>query len=218
LYESRGFLSRSGNGAKAKAGSPIEVIQFSCGGFVNPIRCASEITRLDSQLFASGDIMLEPVVNADFESILQINQAAQPGVLSLSLPEPERIKNEAAVFCALKANGKCRAYVIAYSRDSTYDGEEFRWLQKNVTDKFLYIDQIAVASESHGGGFGTRVCEFMERFAVMNDFTCLCCEVNLKPPNPQSERFHLRREFREIGRLETADGRIVAVMKKDLHT
>jgi len=158
--------------------------------------------------------MLEPVVESDFGSILQINQAAQPGVVSLSPPELSQINRTATVFCALKEGSSCRAYVIAYENTRAYDGEEFCWLQKNVADRFLYIDQVAVASDFRGRGIGTKVYEFLERFAVMNDFASLACEVNIDPSNLASLRFHLHRGFRELGELRTSDGREVRLMQK----
>ena len=160
--------------------------------------------------------MLEPVVEFNFASILQINQAAQPGVVSLSLLELSQIKKTATVFCALKDGSSCRAYVIAYDSESTYEGEEFRWLQKHVPEKFLYIDQVAVAEDLRGRGIGSSVYEFIERFAVMNDFGSLTCEVNRKPPNPNSLAFHRRRGFVEISQIDVRDGRQVSLMKKSL--
>ncbi|MFO1435703.1 MAG: GNAT family N-acetyltransferase [Gammaproteobacteria bacterium] len=160
--------------------------------------------------------MLAPIAQSDFNEILRINSAAQPGVVPLSLPELARIRSTATVFCALKEDGEARAYVIAYSSDCAYEGEEFLWLRKNVGEKFLYIDQIAVAVEARSAGIGSKVYEFVERFGVMNDFTSLTCEVNTEPPNLTSLQFHLHRGFSEVGKMKTRDGRGVCLLRKSL--
>ncbi len=46
----------------------------------------------------------------------------------------------------------------------------------------------------------------------------LACEVNLKPENPISLRFHARQGFVEIGTLGTRDGRIVSLMSASLRS
>jgi predicted GNAT superfamily acetyltransferase len=42
----------------------------------------------------------------------------------------------------------------------------------------------------------------------------LCCEVNLEPPNPGSLRFHQSIGFVEVGRLGTADTKMVQLLVK----
>jgi predicted GNAT superfamily acetyltransferase len=40
--------------------------------------------------------------------------------------------------------------------------------------------------------------------------------VNLRPENPRSLAFHARQGFREAGRLEVSDGRLVALLERPL--
>jgi hypothetical protein len=44
----------------------------------------------------------------------------------------------------------------------------------------------------------------------------LTCEVNLRPPNEGSLRFHRRLGFREVGRQETPYGALVTLLALDL--
>ncbi len=44
----------------------------------------------------------------------------------------------------------------------------------------------------------------------------LTCEVNLEPPNPASLEFHRRIGFSEVGRLNTRDGRTVALLSRNV--
>lgn len=43
----------------------------------------------------------------------------------------------------------------------------------------------------------------------------LACEVNLRPPNPASLRFHERFGFEPVATLDTADGRVVSLQRFD---
>lgn len=99
--------------------------------------------------------------------------------------------------------------------DASYPGEEFQWVQSRF-DRFLHIDQVAVAQDSRGLGMGSALYEALIPFCHRTACTSLTSAVNLEPPNPGSWRFHVRHGFEEIGRLATREGNYVAALRKRL--
>jgi len=64
-----------------------------------------------------------------------------------------------------------------------------------------------------GGGTGVASTLYadLEGFAAERGSPLLALEINLRPENRPSLVFHERHRFLEIGRLETADGRLVSL-------
>jgi predicted GNAT superfamily acetyltransferase len=160
-------------------------------------------------------LTMRPVHDQDFERVLTINAAGRPGVAPLTLVELAAICASAPLFDVAAIDREVVGYVIAYTNEDVYDGEEFNWF-KHTFAHFLYIDQIAVARSARRAGVGARIYQFLERRAREQALTSLTCEVNLDPPNPVSLEFHTRQRFVEVGTLATFDGRTVSLRYKDL--
>lgn len=107
-------------------------------------------------------------------------------------------------------------YLLAFPSQAPYDGEEFIALVRSRAERFLYIDQVAVARHMRRTGAASALYEHVEADARRTAFAALCCEVNLEPPNPGSLAFHRQAGFERLGMLETADGRTVALLRKPL--
>jgi predicted GNAT superfamily acetyltransferase len=150
----------------------------------------------------------------DFAAILAINAEGQPGVSALTHSELVSALAAGIVWVAEGAAGVA-GYLIAYRSDAVYDGEEFAWFQSRYSP-FLYIDQVAVAPQQRRVTVGFQLYQKAERAAREQGFFALVCEVNLDPPNPISLAFHTRYDFREVGMLDTQDGRKVTLLLKRL--
>ncbi|HEX6780234.1 MAG TPA: GNAT family N-acetyltransferase [Ktedonobacterales bacterium] len=150
----------------------------------------------------------------DFAAILAINAEGQPGVSTLTHSELVSALATGAVWVAEGTAGLA-GYLIAYRSDAVYDGEEFAWFQSRYSP-FLYIDQVAVASQQRRAAVGFQLYQKVERAAREQGVFSLVCEVNLDPPNPVSLAFHTRNDFHEVGVLDTRDGRKVTLLLKRL--
>ena len=159
---------------------------------------------------------LEEIRDSDFDSVLRINSAGHPGIAGLSRDEIVHLRQLATMFSVLRERDTCVGYVIAYDRSKPYDGEEFIWFKGNLSEEFLYIDQIAIDQDSRGTGLGTKIYAALKGFAARRNFVSLVCEVNIEPPNPVSFSFHTKNGFKEIDRLKVSDGRFVSLMKAQL--
>jgi uncharacterized protein len=162
-------------------------------------------------------LTIRPALDQDFERILAINEDGRPGVSPLTPPELAAICAGAGLFGVAEIDREVVGYVIAYTDEDVYDGEEFNWLKRSFA-RFLYIDQIAIARAARRSGIGARIYRSLEQCAREQALTSLVCEVNLDPPNPVSLEFHTRQRFVEVGTLATADGRKVSLRRKELAT
>lgn len=167
-------------------------------------------------IFYSGKHMLLRNANGqDSGSILNINSGCLPGVAELDQKELDRLLLNAAFFRIAELYNTIAAYLIAFTRDSDYDGQEFLRFRDNQ-DNFLYIDQVAVSKHSRRRGIATELYRDAIEFASVHRIDRLCCEVNIIPPNPGSMEFHYRLAFIRTGTMTTVDQRTVALFELDL--
>jgi len=152
---------------------------------------------------------------ADAPAILSINRDGVPGVSALGRSDIEGFFGISPFFRVAERAGVLVAYLIGIGSEADYDGEEFLWFRSRFPD-FVYVDQVAVAREARGAGVASTLYEDLEMFAAGRGSPLLALEVNLRPENRPSLVFHERHRFSEIGRLETADGRLVSLRTRSV--
>ena len=80
----------------------------------------------------------------------------------------------------------------------TRDHKNLNWLRGRFK-RFFYIDRVIVDAQAQGKGYGRLLYEDFEHEARARGLPRLVCEVNTKPDNPASHRFHLGFGFRAVG-------------------
>ncbi|WP_316203434.1 GNAT family N-acetyltransferase [Bradyrhizobium sp. SZCCHNS3051] len=85
--------------------------------------------------------------------------------------------------------GRADALMIALDHAAVYDNPNHRWFRARY-DRFVYVDRIVVASAARGRGLARQLYEELIREATAAGHDRIVCEVNLDPPNPQSDAFH----------------------------
>ena len=104
-------------------------------------------------------------------------------------------------------------FLMAMTPESAYPSPNFRWFA-DAYDRFVYVDRIVVDPDHRGRGIGVLFYRDVE------DFTRplaprVTCEVNTRPMNEGSLRFHHRLGFREVGTQETEGGKkAVSLLEK----
>jgi predicted GNAT superfamily acetyltransferase len=144
-----------------------------------------------------------------------INAESSPGVTALTADTMDQVFDTASVMWVALVEERVVGYLVGFAPHAVYEGEEFVWFRDRDHD-FLYVDQIAVGGSYRGGGIGTALYRELQAFAERKRLYSLVCEVNIEPPNPGSMVFHMRQGFAEIERLQTRDGRHVALLRKRL--
>lgn len=152
---------------------------------------------------------------ADGPGIVSIDRQGVPGVSALSLSDVEKFLRVSACFRVAEHAGVLVAYMIGLCSGADYAGEEFLWFKSRFPD-FAYVDQVAVAREARGKGAASALYSDLEGFAAGRKTGLLTLEVNLGPKNRPSLVFHEHHRFAEIGRLETADGRLASLRAKEI--
>ena len=129
------------------------------------------------------------------EKLLMLNNAH---ARSLSWLEPERLCHlvEAAFFAGRV--GEADGLLIAFDQDADYDSPNYLWFQARFP-RFVYVDRVAVAAEARGWGIAKRLYLKLFSLAAHALHDKIVCEINLNPPNPESDAFHAALGFREVG-------------------
>jgi predicted GNAT superfamily acetyltransferase len=146
----------------------------------------------------------------DLARVVALNAAAVPHVNGVPRELFERFLGEAAYFRVAEwagesDDGGIDGFLVALGPDADYDSPNFLWFRERY-ESFLYIDRIVVDETARGLGLGTRFYRDLERVARERSVPQLTCEVNLRPPNEGSLRFHERFGFERVGRQETEGG------------
>lgn len=146
----------------------------------------------------------------DLDRVVALNAAAVPHVNAPPRGLFERFQREADYFRVAERVGesdelRIEGLLLALGPDADYDSPNFLWFRERH-ESFLYIDRIVVDAAARGLGLGTLLYRDLERMAREMGVPRLTCEVNLRPPNEGSLRFHRRFGFEEVGRQETEGG------------
>lgn len=151
----------------------------------------------------------------DRPAMLALNHAADPRVFQLTRATLDDLLARATLCWVAALDQRVLGYLVALDSNAEYDGEEFGWFRARGGG-FVYVDQVVVHADTRGHGVGTALYQRLEHWARGHGATALACEVHLAPPNPESYAFHRRRGFVELDRLDTSDGRRVALLHKPL--
>lgn len=160
-------------------------------------------------------VSIRPAHQPDYTAILTLNNEADPRVFQLTPATLQTLVTQATLTWVAIMNDAVAGYLIGLACTASYDGEEFGWFRTRG-EGFLYVDQVVVAADYRGKGIGTALYSSLEAWARRHGWTSIACEVHLAPPNPESYAFHRRRGFAELERLDTSDGRRVALLHKEL--
>lgn len=149
---------------------------------------------------------LRPLTPTDHERVLALNNSAVPAVNELDGAALDQLAQWAEL-----------ALVVVDDRDeiggfllclpgpgAPYGSANYRWFSDRY-QSFLYVDRVVVDPAVKGGGVGRR----LYRAAVDHGtgrFEHFTAEVNLRPRNVESLRFHERLGFERVGEADTEGG------------
>lgn len=176
---------------------------------------ASAIPTLEPPPVFMEDVLVSPIralQEAEHRLAWELNQREVPHVSSETLDAFARLCRISA--CALAAVEAERpiGFLLGMTPTAAYDSPNFLWFRERYAD-FLYVDRLAVDAAYRRRGLGSGLYAQAEASARALGCKLLCCEVNLRPPNPDSLAFHRRLGFEERGEQE-AKGKRVAMLAK----
>ena len=158
-------------------------------------------------------IVIRELKEEDLRAAFLINQANVPAVGEETFQSFKALWQCSCVALVIELDSVVEGFCIAMDGDSTYQSPNYLYFKENYKN-FIYLDRIALASSAQNQGFGPQLYEYViNHFPSMVFFTL---EVNIKPPNEGSLRFHKREGFEVIAEEETRPGKIVALMVKNI--
>ena len=157
-------------------------------------------------------LLIRDITAADLSAIHAINEDSMPGVHTASPEQLAAITRESCLALVAEIDGHVAGFCQALSPGARYRSVNYAWFSARYED-FIYLDRVAVALDFRGRGIGSQLYAEVERRTRAHWFTL---EVNLRPRNEGSLRFHARRGFVEVGQQETDYGTLVSLMAKRL--
>ena len=158
---------------------------------------------------------VEDALREDLALVGILNEAEIPHVNSIDNSGFIWFLETADYFRVARDGDTVAGFLIGFLPGRAYDSLNYRWFGDRYAS-FLYVDRIVVSPAARGLGVGRKLYEDFAKFAA-GRAERLTCEVNVRPPNEGSLRFHHAFGFTEVGRQETEGGtKEVSLLAMDL--
>ena len=105
---------------------------------------------------------------------------------------------------AFDRTGAFAGFCLTMAPGADYESLNYQWFSSRY-EEFTYLDRIVVSSASRNEGLGAALYAELE-LRIAGTPRWLLCEVNVKPLNEGSLRFHRRIGFTEVGQQDTEGG------------
>jgi predicted GNAT superfamily acetyltransferase len=165
------------------------------------------------------EVDLRPLGDDDLGAVLALNQHWVPHVGTLDEQRLGSLLAEATLALGAWSSsgeptapgvadrreqrpGELSGFVIILADGADYSSPNYRYFSQRH-DTFTYVDRIAVSPSAQGLGVGRRLYDAVVAHARSSGSPLVCAEVNLEPPNPESQAFHSNYGFVEVGRQWT---------------
>jgi len=140
--------------------------------------------------------MIAPIHSEHHSKILELNERFVHWLSPLDQEDLEHLLSKASY---ARQIDEATAILIGYAHDTVWDEHKnLDWLRTKIED-FFYIDRIIIDADGQGRGLGQRLYNDIEAFARNLGHKYLACEVNTRPDNPGSHRFHTAFGFKTLG-------------------
>lgn len=162
---------------------------------------------------AADPPLIRPVEHSDLDEIVDLNNSAVPAVNALTRPDLDWFVSIAHTFVvAERGEGSIDGFLIGlHGPGVAYDSLNYSWFSARY-DRFVYVDRVVVAESGRGRGTGQRLYDTFSDAGRAEGHDLLLAEVNIKPHNHVSLRFHDRYGFSPVGEQDTEGGAKRVVM------
>lgn len=160
-------------------------------------------------------MQIADVTSDDLDEVLRLNEDSVPHVSSVCLSQMQWFAANAHYFRVARSGGQLAGFLIGLRPGLSYESPNYRWFSENYNE-FGYIDRVAVAAAARRNGVASRL---YEDFAATLDgeVDVMTCEVNIRPANESSMRYHEKHGFIRVATQETEGGKKeVALLEKKL--
>jgi predicted GNAT superfamily acetyltransferase len=160
-----------------------------------------------------GGARLRRAEEADLDGVLELNNSAVPEVNQLTRTDMDWFASVAHTFLiAATAADPLAGFLIGLDGPGlAYDSLNYSWFSQRY-DRFAYVDRVVVAEAERGQGIGQQFYDAFSAAGFAHGHDVLLAEVNIKPHNPVSLKFHDRYGFSPIGEQDCDGGTRRVVM------
>ncbi len=158
------------------------------------------------------ELIIRKLEKSDIPAIWKINEEGLPGTGKVSEDEIANLLNYSELSLGAFDENELLGIVICLLPRTEYGSLNYAWFNKNYQN-FLYVDRVAVTTNSRNKKIGSLLYEKVIAHAQKLEYP-VAAEVSLKPPNPDSIRFHKRHGFAEVGVLHH-EKKSVTMMLRD---
>lgn len=160
-------------------------------------------------------LSIRDVREAELDSVLALNNAVGPRILSLDATRLHWFYAHASYFRVAEVDGVIAGFLIAMRENTAYTSPNFLWFRERYPE-FLYVDRIVIAEPNRRDGLGRILYCDVTSYAELR-VPLLTCEVFLEPRDDAAVLFHGTYGFNEVGQHVMADvGRPVSLLAKSL--
>ncbi|MEP3890719.1 MAG: GNAT family N-acetyltransferase [Hellea sp.] len=142
--------------------------------------------------------MISPILKSHHAKILRMNTQFVHWLAPL---DEDGLTDLLALAHYKKQIHDAAGVLIGYAHDVDYDHKNLKWLRARF-EQFYYIDRVIIAADAHGHGYGRQLYSDFEAQARRLGLPRLVCEVNTKPNNPASHKFHESLGFKALADVD----------------
>ena len=158
------------------------------------------------------DIIIRSMTASDIEAVWAINQENIPAVGEETVEVLADLLSMSLFSLVVEAEKVVVGFCMILGPQTQYQSPNYLYFCERYAD-FIYLDRVAVTSAFQGLGLGAAMYREVER---LSQSTLFALEVNTKPRNEGSLRFHTREGFVMLEEVETRSGKMVGFMIKEL--
>ena len=157
--------------------------------------------------------VIKPLSISDSHSMWLINEQGLPGTGQVTTVEMEKLVQLSEICLGAFTDEKLIGFVLCLLPNVNYSSLNYAWFNDRY-DEFIYVDRVAVATDARNQGIGSMLYQKVFDYAQANDLP-VTAEVSLKPPNPGSDRFHLRHGFARLDEFSYGDKAVTMYIKQN---
>ncbi len=160
----------------------------------------------------SDEVSIRSVEAADLDAVLELNNASVPEVSELNRAELDWLASVAHTFLVVESVSGPAAFMIGLHGPGVgYESVNYVWFSARY-ERFIYVDRIVVTEANRGRGIGQRLYDAFSESGRAEGHDLMLAEVNIKPHNHVSLKFHDRYGFSPVGEQDTDGGAKRVVM------
>ncbi|MET1162385.1 MAG: GNAT family N-acetyltransferase [Pseudoxanthomonas sp.] len=149
--------------------------------------------------------MIRDANAGDFDRILALNQEAVHFTSPMDLERLVHLDAQSDYHRVVELEDEVVAFLLALREGADYPNPNYGWFSERL-ERFLYVDRIVISAAQQGKRLGQALYDDLFAYAGHQAVERICCEFDVEPPNPVSQRFHARYGFSEVGTQWVAGG------------